>query len=112
MVVENIEEHNRLLEKLVYKKGVKMTRISALPVCKYRYGRTDIVEIGDGPKKTARLMLCCGYREVDAEDCIMCTGFTDANVKFEFKVETFMKMTKDLRFKGCRNSKSNERSNV
>ena len=89
-----------------------MTRINALPACSYRYGRTDIVEIGDGPKKTARFILCCGYREVDAEDCIMCTGFTDAKVKFEFEIVTFMKMTKDLRFRSGKKSKNKERSNV
>ena len=83
-----------------------MTRISDLPACYYRYGRTDIVEIGDGPKKTARLILCCGYREVDADDCMMCTGFTDVNVKFEFKVATFMKIAKDLRFKSHKKSKT------
>lgn len=87
-----------------------MTRVKALPACSYRYGRTDIVEIGDSPKKTARFILCCGYREVEAEDCIMCTGFTDINVKFEFKIVTFMKITKDLRFKSL--NKNNKKSNV
>lgn len=80
-----------------------MTRISALPACNYRYGRTEIVEIGDGPKKTARFILCCGYREVDAEDCIMCTGFTEAKVKFEFMVVSFIKVSKDLRFRQGKN---------
>lgn len=89
-----------------------MTRISDLPLCSYRYGRTDIAEIGDGPKKIARIILCCGYREVEAEDCIMCTGFTDANVKFEFSIVTFMKITKDLRFRSGKKPKNNERSNV
>lgn len=89
-----------------------MTRINALPACSYRYGRIDIVDIGDGPKKTARFILCCGYREVEAEDCIMCTGFTDANVKFEFKVVTFMNIVKDLRFRGSTKSKNDKTSNI
>ena len=86
-----------------------MTRINALPACSYRYGRTEIVEIGDGPKKTAKLMICCGYREVEAEDCIMCTGFTDANVKFEFKVVTFIKIVKDLRFRNGKKYRYNKK---
>lgn len=73
-----------------------MTRVSALPFCNCRYGRTDIVETEEG-KRAARFILCCGYREVDAEECIICTGFH--NVKFEFKVVSFMKLSKDLRFR-------------
>lgn len=82
-----------------------MTRIRALPSCNYRFGRTEIIEAEDGKKKTARFILCCGYREVDAEECIMCMGFTDVNMKLEFKVVTFMKMSKDLRFKQRKNFK-------
>ncbi len=74
-----------------------MTRIAALPECSYRFGRTEIVELEDNNKKVAKLILCCGYREVDTEECIMCTGFK--NVKLELRIEHFMKASKDLRFK-------------
>jgi len=80
-----------------------MTRICALPPCSYRYGRTDIVELDSG-KKTARMMICCGYRETDPEECIMCTGYF--NIKFEFSVVHFIKAEKDLRFKGNKRRKN------
>jgi len=75
-----------------------MTRIRELPDCNYRFGRTNFIESEDGKKKTAKFVLCCGYREVEPEECIMCTGYTN-NVKFEFEVISFMKFSKDLRFK-------------
>lgn len=74
-----------------------MTLIKDLPQCNYRYGRTDIIEPEYGKKKTVRMIICCGYREVDPKECINCTGFPDT--KFEFKVVSFMKISKDLRFK-------------
>ena len=75
-----------------------MTRISAFPSCSYRYGRSDIFEKDDG-RKTARLVICCGLTDVEPEDCIMCGGFTNANCKFEFGIVSFIKASKDLRFK-------------
>lgn len=77
-----------------------MTRINALPACAYRYGRTDIVENDDGKKKI-RLIICCGYREVETEECIMCQGFS--NIKFEFKVVSFITLKKDLEFRKRKN---------
>ena len=79
-----------------------MTLIKEFPACKYRYGRTHITESEDGKKKIAKLIICCGYREVDPKECIEnCTGFP--NIKFEFKVVSFIKLTKDLRFKQRKN---------
>lgn len=80
-----------------------MTLIKDLPACNYRYGRTNIIESEDGKKRSARMIICCGYREVDPQECIdKCTGFPD--VKFEFNVVSFMKLSKDLRFKQRNNS--------
>jgi len=80
-----------------------MTLIKELPACNYRYGRTNIVESEDGKKRTARIIICCGYREVDPTECInSCTGFPD--VKFEFNIVSFMKLNKDLRLKKGNNS--------
>lgn len=82
-----------------------MTLIKDLPACNYRYGRTEIIE-QDGGKRTARIIICCGYREIDPLECIdKCTGFPD--VKFEFKVVPFMKLSKDLRFKQGKQSNKN-----
>lgn len=80
-----------------------MTRISAFPPCSYRYGRTDIVELDSG-KRTARIIICCGYRETYPEECIMCPGYF--NIKFEFSIVHFMKAEKDLRFQGNKRRKN------
>ncbi len=78
-----------------------MTRIRELPDCPVRIGRTDFVESDDGNKKTVRLLLCCGYREVEAQECIVCTGFKNATLLL--KIEHFMKSSRDLRFKNRKN---------
>lgn len=67
-----------------------MTYLRELPACAVRFGRTDIIENND--KKIARMILTCGYREVDPEECIICRGF--ANVKLEFRVDTFIRVVK------------------
>jgi hypothetical protein len=80
-----------------------MTLVKELPPCNCRYGRTEIIEAEDGKKKTARIIICCGYREVDPKECIdKCTGFP--NSKLEFNVVSFMKLSKDLRFRSYKNS--------
>ena len=63
-------------------------------MCISRFGRTDIIEIEkDGVlKKTARILLACGYREVDPEECICCGGFT--NIKIELNIDTFIIMNR------------------
>ena len=83
-----------------------MTYVRELPMCISRFGRTDIIEIvKDGViKKTARMLLACGYREVDPEDCIICGGFTD--IKLEFHVDTFIRVVKSKNFKY--NSRNNQ----
>ncbi len=75
-----------------------MTRVSELPACSSRFGRTDIVESENGDKKIARIIICCGYREVDTGECVTCTGFK--NAKLVLNVEHFIKSGKDLRFRG------------
>ncbi len=87
-------------------KKDKMTRVKALPACAYRYGRTDIVENEDGKKKV-RLIICCGYREVETDECIICQGYS--NVKFEFKVVSFIVLKKDLRFRKEKNSRKDKK---
>lgn len=72
-----------------------MTYLKELPICKVRFGRTDIIE--NNEKKIARLMLVCGYREVDPEECIICGGFKD--IKLEFQVDTFIRVIKGKWFK-------------
>ena len=67
-----------------------MTYIRELPVCIARFGRTDIIENDD--KKIARMILACGYREVEPEECIICGGFQ--NVKLEYHVNTFIRAVK------------------
>ena len=80
-----------------------MTFVKDLPPCNYRYGRTEIIEAENGKKKTARIIICCGYREVDPKECIdNCTGFP--NVRLEFNVLSFMRTSKDLRFRNFKNS--------
>lgn len=71
-----------------------MTYLKELPVCQVRFGRTDIIEKGE--KKIAKMILACGYREVDPEDCIICGGFQD--VKLEFNADTFIRVVKGKRF--------------
>lgn len=67
-----------------------MTYFRELPKCIIRFGRTDIIENGD--KKLVKMIMTCGYREVYPEDCIVCGGFQ--NVKFEFRVDTFIRVVK------------------
>lgn len=67
-----------------------MTYLRELPVCITRFGRTDIIE--DDNKKIVRMILTCGYREVDPEECIICGGFQD--VKLEYNVDTFIRSVK------------------
>ncbi len=45
-----------------------MTFVKDLPLCNCRYGRTEIIEAENGKKKTARIIICCGYREVDPKE--------------------------------------------
>ena len=72
-----------------------MTYLKELPVCIARFGRTNIIE--NGEKKIAKMILACGYREVDPADCIICGGFQ--NVKLEFKVDTFIRVMRGKYFK-------------
>jgi hypothetical protein len=72
-----------------------MTYIRALPACIIRFGRTDIIETDT--KKIAKLILACGYREVEPEECIMCQGFTDT--KLECSIDTFIRVIKGKQFK-------------
>lgn len=67
-----------------------MTYIKELPICKSRFGRTSMVEKGE--RLVPVCVIACGYRDVDAEECIICGGFTDT--KLEFKTETFIRVTK------------------
>ena len=71
-----------------------MTYFKELPVCRCRFGRTEIVEVVKGgiEKKIARMIMACGFREVDPEECILCQGFQ--NVKLELKIHTFIIMKK------------------
>ena len=71
-----------------------MTYMRELPMCTARFGRTDIIEIEkDGVmKKTVKIFLSCGYRDVEPEECIICQGFT--NVELEFQVDTFIRVVK------------------
>ncbi len=63
-----------------------MTYFRELPLGKVRFGRTSMIE--NGEKLVPRFTLACGYREVDAEECIICQGYKDA--KHELKIETFI----------------------
>lgn len=76
-----------------------MTYIRELPICAARFGRTDIIEMEkDGfVKKTAKILLTCGYREVEPEECIICQGFAD--IKLELHVDTFIRAVKGQNFK-------------
>lgn len=68
-----------------------MTYLKELPACDSRFGRTEIGEISDnngGVKKTANVVLCCGYRETDAEECILCGGFV--RIVLEMTIDTFI----------------------
>ena len=71
-----------------------VTYLKELPICQARFGRTEIVEVvKEGiDKKIARLIMVCGFREVDPEECILCQGFQ--NVKLELKIHTFIRMKK------------------
>lgn len=72
-----------------------MTYIRELPNCAARFGRTSMVEKGE--KLVPRLTLACGYREVEPEECIICSGFK--NVKLEMKIHTFLRIIKGKRYK-------------
>jgi hypothetical protein len=72
-----------------------MTYIRELPACAIRFGRTDIIEKGE--KKIAIMIMACGYREVDPEECIMCQGFTDTTL--EYHVDTFIRIVKGKSFR-------------
>jgi hypothetical protein len=68
-----------------------MTYLKELPACDSRFGRTDIDEVSNDNgvvKKTARIIFCCGYRETDAEECILCGGFV--NIVLEMTIDTFI----------------------
>lgn len=67
-----------------------MTFIKDLPECPVRFGRTEIIENGD--KKVAKLVMACGYREVEPKECIRCRGFKD--VRLEFQIHTYIKIIK------------------
>ncbi len=82
-----------------------MTYLRELPACIARFGRTDIIEKGE--KKIAKMILACGYREVDPEDCILCGGFQD--VKLEFHVDTFIRVVKGKWFRPKSRDKQNFR---
>lgn len=71
-----------------------MTYFRELPKCVARFGRTDITEIEKNGiiKKTAKMLITCGYREVEPEECIICQGFTD--IKLEFHIDTFIRVVK------------------
>lgn len=74
-------------------KARKMTYFKDLPPCNYRYGRTEIIENEECNKKTVRIIICCGYREVDPEECIYkCTGFPNAIIKLsnDFKLRRYI----------------------
>ena len=72
-----------------------MTYIRELPVCAIRFGRTDIIEKGE--KKIAVMIMACGYREVEPEECIMCQGF--ANTILECHVDTYIMIVKGKSFR-------------
>ena len=68
-----------------------MTYLNELPVCDSRFGRTDIDEVSNdngSMKKIARIIFCCGYRETDTEECILCGGFV--NIFLEMTIDTFI----------------------
>lgn len=71
-----------------------MTYIRELPACAIRFGRTDIIEKGE--KKIAIMIMACGYREVEPEECIMCQGF--ANTILECRVDTYIRVVKGKTF--------------
>lgn len=77
-----------------------MTYVRELPVCAIRFGRTEIIETDE--KKIAIMIMTCGYREVEPEECIMCQGFPDAIL--EYSVDTFIRIVKGKSFRlkcGC-----------
>lgn len=68
-----------------------MTYLKELPACDSRFGRTDIDEVPNdngAMKKIARVILCCGYRETDVEECILCGGFV--RIVLEMAIDTFI----------------------
>lgn len=70
-----------------------MTYFKELPACDSRFGRTDIEEVynngnNGGTKKIARVVFCCGYRDTDAEECILCGGFV--KIVLEMAIDTFI----------------------
>lgn len=69
-----------------------MTYLRELPPCCSRFGRTEIIEeeINGVIKKIAKMILACGYREVDPEECIICRGFK--SVELEYHVNTFIRV--------------------
>ena len=72
-----------------------VTYVKDLPKCKARFGRTQLVEKND--KLIPRFALACGYRYIDAEECIECRGFT--RVRLELKIDTFIVITKGKKYK-------------
>lgn len=69
-----------------------MTYLKELPACDSRFGRTDIDEVYNDNgcmKKIARIIFCCGYRETDAEECILCGGFV--GITLEMTIDTFIR---------------------
>lgn len=71
-----------------------MTYLRELPVCSSRFGRTEIIEeeINGVIKKIVKMILACGYREVEPEECVLCRGFTE--IMLEYHVNTFIRVVK------------------
>lgn len=71
-----------------------MTYLRELPLCSSRFGRTEIIEeeINGVIKNIAKMILACGYREVDPEECIICQGFNGATL--ELRVDTFIRVVR------------------
>ncbi len=71
-----------------------MTYLRELPPCYSRFGRTEIIEeeINGVIKNIVKMILACGYREVEPDECIICGGFTD--IRLEHHVNTFIRVVK------------------
>lgn len=71
-----------------------MTYLRELPPCMSRFGRTEIIEneINGVIKKVAKMILACGYREVEPDECIMCGGFS--GVMLDYHINTFIRVIK------------------
>lgn len=72
-----------------------MTFVKELPVCIVRFGRASMVEKGD--KLVPRFTIACGYRDVEPEECIICTGIQNAYV--ELKFDTYIQIVKGKKLK-------------